>query len=263
MFDNTNEIIGDSAITLSQTPLSFNPAVFDMIRNLSEIILLPIGGMVLTYVLTYELIQMITEKNNMADFDTFNLYKWVFKTWIAVFIMANMFDIIMAIFDLASSAINAAAGMVIGNLDLGSPAMMAQLEILLEDAGLGELLGLFFQSFLVGFIMNIISVIIFIVVVGRMMEIYITISLAPIPLATLVNREWSSMGNNYLKALFAVAFQGFLMMVCLAIYAVLIASVVTANSVNGALFQMLGYTALVCFMLLKTGGISKSIFNAH
>ena len=263
IFDDVNARVLDIAGTVGQTPESFNPGIFAMIRGLSETVILPIAGMVLTYVLVYELIQMITEKNNLQDFDTFNIYKWIFKTFIAVYIMTNVFNIVMAIFDVAQHVVNASAGFITGSLNLGDPAMMAALEGQLEALAWYELLAVFLQIMVIRWVMLAVSVVVFVIVVGRMIEIYLTISLAPIPFATMANREWSSMGFNYLKALFAVGFQGFLMMVCVAIYAVLIAGIATAGNINLALITILGYTVLLCFMLLKTGGLSKSIFGAH
>ena len=234
-----------------------------MIRNLSETVVLPIAGMVLTFVLCYELIQLIIEKNNLQDFDTFNIFKWIFKTFIAVFILTNTFNIVMGIFDLSQSVVNQSAGLIVGGTELGSPAMMAALESMLANTGIGGLIGILIQMQIVGLGMHIMGIIIFIVVWGRMLEIYLTISIAPIPLSTMVNREWSSVGNNYLKALLAVAFQGFLIMVCVAIYAVLIGNLPNAENIHIAIWMVVGYTALLCFILLKTGGIAKSIFSAH
>jgi hypothetical protein len=219
--------------------------------------------MILTFVLCYELIQLIIEKNNLADFDTFNIFKWIFKTFIAVFILTNTFNIVMAVFDMAQQVINASAALITGSTDLGSPEMMAALEATMENMGIGELMGVWLQIQLIALCMFVMSIVIFIVVVGRMLEIYLTVSVAPIPLSTMVNREWSSVGNNYLKALLAVAFQGFLIMVCVAIYAVLVGSIATAPNIHIAIWTVVGYTALLCFMLLKTGGLAKSIFSAH
>jgi len=263
IFGYVNEQVSDIAVQVGQTPEGWNSGVFNMVRNLSETVVLPIAGMILTFVLCYELIQLIIEKNNLTDFDTFNIFKWIFKTFVAVFILTNTFNIVMAIFDMAQSVINSSAGLITGSTDLGSPEMMAALEATMADMGIGELMGVWLQIQLIGFAMFIMSVVIFIVVIGRMLEIYLTVSVAPIPLSTMVNREWSSMGNNYLKALFAVAFQGFLIMVCVAIYAVLVGSIATAANIHVAIWTVVGYTALLCFMLLKTGGLAKSIFSAH
>ena len=261
IFDSVNTQVGDIAYQVGQTPAGWNAGVFTMIQNLSETVVLPIAGMILTFVLCYELIQLIIEKNNLTDFDTFNIFKWIFKTFIAVFILTNTFNIVMAIFDLAQYVVNASAGLITGDLELGSPAMMAALEAQIYDMGIGELLGVWLQIQLIALCMNIMAIVIFIVVVGRMMEIYLTVSVAPIPLSTMINREWGSLGNNYLKALFAVAFQGFLIMVCVAIYSVLVANIALADNIHIAILTVVAYTALLCFMLLKTGGLAKTIFN--
>jgi len=262
IFGYVNDQVAEIAVQVGQTPEGWNSGVFNMVRNLSETVVLPIAGMILTFVLCYELIQLIIEKNNLADFDTFNIFKWIFKTFVAVFILTNTFNIVMAIFDMAQNVINSSAGLITGSTDLGSPEMMTALEAAMEGMEIGELMGLWLQIQLIQLCMFIMSIVIFIVVVGRMLEIYLTVSIAPIPLSTMVNREWSGMGNNYLKALFAVAFQGFLIMVCVAIYAVLVDSIDAAANIHIAIWTVVGYTALLCFMLLKTGGIAKSIFNA-
>ena len=262
IFGYVNDQVADIAVQVGQTPEGWNSGVFAMVRDLSETVVLPIAGMILTFVLCHELIQLIIEKNNLQDFDTFNIYKWIFKTFVAVYILTNTFNIVMAIFDMAQSVINASAGLITGSTDLGSPEMMAALEATLEYMGIGELIGVWLQIQLIGFAMFIMSIIIFIVVVGRMLEIYLTVSVAPIPLSTMVNREWSGVGNNYLKALLAVAFQGFLIMVCVAIYAVLVGSIAEADNIHVAIWTVVGYTTLLCFMLLKSGGLAKTVFSA-
>jgi hypothetical protein len=253
----------DIAVQVGQTPAGWNAGVFNMVRTLSETIIIPIAGMILTFVMCYELIQMIIDKNNLGNFDTFNLYKWIFKTFVAVFILTNTFNIVMGIFELSQSVITQSAGLITGSLELGSPEMMAALEAMLQDMGVGELLGLFLEIQVVGLCMSAMAIVIFIIVWGRMIEIYIVISIAPIPLSTMVNREWGSMGNNYLKSLLALGFQGFLIMVCVAIYSFLVADIATAGNIHAAVWRVLGYTALLCFILLKTGSISKSVFGAH
>ena len=253
IFGYVNDQVADITVQVGQTPAGWNAGVFAMIRNLSETVVLPIAGMILTFVLCYELIQLILEKNNLQDFDTFNIFKWIFKTFIAVFILTNTFNIVMAVFDMAQSVINASAGLITGSTNLGNADMMTALEATMQGMGIGELMGVWLQIQLIGFAMFIMSIIIFIVVVGRMLEIYLIVSVAPIPLSTMVNREWSSVGNNYLKALLAVAFQGFLIIVCVAIYAVLVGSIANAANIHVAIWTVVAYTALLSFMLLKTG----------
>ena len=261
LFTYVNGQIGTIATDVGQTPGAWNPGVFTMIRNLSDTAVIPIAGMILTFVLCYELIQMIIEKNNMHDFDTFNLYKWIFKTFVAVFILTHTFDIVMGVFDLAQNVVNQSAGVITGSLSLD--ATLADLLPQLEAMSVWELMGLWLETNIVGLCLRIMSIAIFIIIWGRMIEIYLTVSVAPIPFSTMVNREWGQIGNNYLKSLFAVAFQGFLIMACVGIYAVLVQSIAAADSIHGAIWGTAGYTTLLCFALFKTGSLSKSVFSAH
>ena len=263
MFGMVNDQVTDIAVQVGQTPQGWNAGVFGMVRTLSETVVLPIAGIILTFVMCYELISMIIERNNMSDFDTFIIYKWIFKTFVAVFILTNTFNIVMGVFDLAQTVANESAGFITGSLELGSDTMMDEILVQLEAMEIGELLGLFLETQIVKICMGIMSVFIFIVVWGRMMEIYVVISLAPIPLSTMANREWGQMGNNYLKGLFALGFQGFLIMVCVAMYAVLVSMIATVDNIHGQIWTVAGYTALLCYMLLKTGSISKSVFASH
>ena len=262
LFDTVNTRVGEISVQVGTTPAAWNAGVFSLIRQLSETVILPIAGLILTFVATYELIQMILEKNNMHEFDVANIYKWVFKTTCAILILSNTFNIVMAVFDVSQSVIASAAGIVTGATNI-TPDMLADLEMTLETMELGSLLGLFLQSFLIKFTMLVLNIFIFVIVYGRMIEIYLLTSLAPIPVATLSNRELGTMGQNYLRSLFAVGFQGMLILVCVAIYAVLIQGIATSGDPIGAIWGCIGYTVLLCFMLMKTGTISKSIFSAH
>ena len=262
LFDTVNTRVGEISVQVGTTPAAWNAGVFSLIRQLSETVILPIAGLILTFVATYELIQMILEKNNMHEFDVANIYKWVFKTTCAILILSNTFNIVMAVFDVSQSVIASAAGIVTGATNI-TPDMLADLEMTLEAMELGPLLGLFLQSFLIKLTMLALNIFIFVIVYGRMIEIYLLTSLAPIPVATLSNRELGTMGQNYLRSLFAVGFQGMLILVCVAIYAVLIQGIATSGDPIGAIWGCIGYTVLLCFMLMKTGTISKSIFSAH
>lgn len=263
IFESVNQQVGDVAAQVGQTPQGWNSGVFSMIQTLSETVVLPIAGMILTFVLCYELITMIIEKNNMADFDTFNIYKWIFKTFVAVYILSNAFTIVMGIFELAQTVVNGSAGIISGSLDVGTAGAVADLQAQLEAMGMWELIGLWLEMNIIDLCMSALSICIFIIVYGRMIEIYLTVSVAPIPLSTMANKEWGQMGNNYIKALFALGFQGFLIMICIAIYSVLIQGIGSAASVHAAIWGIAGYTVLLCFTLFKTGGLSKSLFGAH
>lgn len=262
LFDTVNSRVGEIAVQVGTTPAAWNAGVFSLIRQLSETVILPIAGLILTFVATYELIQMILEKNNMHEFDVANIYKWVFKTACAILILSNTFNIVMAVFDVSQSVIADAAGLIQGSTDI-TPDMLTELETTLEGMDLGPLLGLWLQSSVIGLTMQIMGIIIFVLVYGRMIEIYLMTSLAPLPVATLSNRELGGTGQNYLKSLFAVGFQGMLILVCVAIYAVLIQGIATGGDPIGAIWGTVGYTVLLCFMLFKTGGIAQRIFGAH
>ena len=262
LFDTVNVRVGEIAVQVGTTPAAWHAGVFSLIRQLSETVVLPVAGLILTFVATYELIQMILEKNNMHEFDVANIYKWMFKTACAILILSNTFAIVNAVFDVSQSVIAQSAGLIQGSTDI-TPNMLAGLQATLEGMELGPLLGLFMQSLIIGFTMDALGIVIFVLVYGRMLEIYMLTSLAPIPVATLSNRELGSMGQNYLKSLFAVGFQGLLILICVAIYAVLIQGIATGGDPIGAVWGTIGYTVLLCFMLFKTGSISKSIFGAH
>ena len=262
LFDTVNARVGEIAVQVGTTPAAWNAGVFSLIRQLSETVILPIAGLVLTFVATYELIQMLLEKNNMHEVDVANLYKWMFKTACAVLILSNTFNIVMAVFDVSQSVISRSAGLIQGSTAV-SPDMLNNLQTTLEGMDLGPLLGLWLQSSVIGLTMQALGIIIFVLVYGRMIEIYLLTSLAPIPVATLSNREVGGMGQNYLKSLFAVGFQGMLILVCVGIYAVLVQNIAAGGDPIGAIWGTVGYTVLLCFMLFKTGTIARSIFGAH
>jgi len=262
LFDTVNTRVGEIAVQVGTTPAAWNAGVFSLIRQISETVILPIAGLILTFVATYELIQMLIDRNNLHDIDTWIFFKWIFKTAAAILILSNTFNMVNAVFDVSQNVIARSAGIIQGSTDI-TPGMLDTLEATLETMELGPLLGLFMQSMLIGLTMNALSIVIFVLVYGRMLEIYMLTSLAPIPVATLSNREMGSMGQNYLKSLFAVGFQGLLILLCVGIYGVLVQGISTSGDPIGAIWGCVGYTVLLCFMLFKTGSISKSIFGAH
>ena len=262
LFDTVNTRVGEIAVQVGTTPAAWNAGVFSLIRQISETVILPIAGLILTFVATYELIQMLIDRNNLHDIDTWLFFKWIFKTAAAILLLSNTFNIVNAVLDVSQSVIARSAGVIQGSTDI-TPDMLATLEATLETMELGSLLGLFMQTMLIGLTMKALSIIIFVLVYGRMLEIYMLTSLAPIPVATLSNREVGQMGQNYLKSLFAVGFQGLLILLCVGIYGVLVQGISTSGDPIGAIWGCVGYTVLLCFMLFKTGSISKSIFGAH
>ena len=263
LFDSINTRVADVASTVGKTPQAWNGSIFTMIRNLSENVVVPIAGIILTFVMCLELIQLLIDRNNMHDFETFIFFKWIIKTFAAVTIVTNTWNIVMGVFDLAQHVVNEAAGVIIGDTALDVASLMTNMEAELNAMDIGPLFGLWFQSSLMGIIAWALSICIFIIVYGRMIEIYMVTSIAPIPMATMANREWGQMGQNYLRSLFALGFQAFLIMVCVGIYAVLIKSISIGSDVTAALWTCLGYTVLLCFTLFKSSSVAKSIFNAH
>ena len=263
LFDRVNQQVGDIAVQVGTTPAAWNSGVFNMIRSLSDNVILPIAGVILAIVMTMELLQMVVEKNNMHDFETWIFFKWIFKTFCAVLIVTNTWDIIMGVFDVAQSVVNSAAGIISSDANIEITGIITDLEVRLMEMELGELLGMWFQSLFVGVTMSALTVCIFIIVYGRMVEIYLVTSVAPIPMATMTNHEWGQMGQNYLRSLFALGFQAFLIIVCVAIYAVLVQSISVEGDLNSAIWTCIGYTVLLCFTLFKSDSVAKGIFGAH
>ena len=262
MFDSVNQQVGQIAGDVGTTPANFSPAVFSMIRNISESVILPIAGMVLTFIACYELIQMLIEHNNLANFETWTFFKWVFKTFLAVTLISTTFNITMAVFDVAQQVISRSGGLISGSTSV-SDATLTAMQATLEGMDLGPLLGLYLQTFVVQVTMLALSAIIFVIVYGRMVEIYLMVSLAPIPFATFGNHEQSHTGQNYLRSLFALGFQCFLIMICVGIYAVLIQNLSFSDNIISSIWGVLGYTVLLAFTLFKTGSLAKSVFAAH
>lgn len=263
LFDNVNRQVAGIADNVGATPQAWNGGVFGMIRNLSDNVILPIAGVILALVATLELIQMIVDRNNMHDMDTFMLAKWVFKTACAVVIVTNTWNIVMAVFDVAQSVVSRASGLVIADTDIRIDSVIVGLEAKLAEMELGALFGLWVQSMFVGFTMWALAICIFIITYGRMIEIYLVTSVAPIPMATMANREWGQMGQNYLRSLFALGFQAFLIIICVAIYAILVRGIAVESDVSTAIWTCMGYTVLLCFTLFKTSSLARSIFHAH
>jgi hypothetical protein len=263
MFTDVNQKTGEIASQVGQTPQGWNGSIFSMIRSLSNSVIIPIAGMIITFILCYELISMVTSANNMHDVDTFMFFKYFFKMWVAVWIVSHTFDMVMAIFDVGQHVVNSAAGVIGGSTAIDISSLVGQMSTTMQTMEMGELVLLALETLLVSFGMKVMSVIITVVLYGRMIEIYLYSSVAAIPFATMSNREWGQIGNNYLRGLLALAFQGFFIMVCVAIYAVLVSTMQISDNMHSALFGIAAYTVMLCFALLKTGSLSKSVFNAH
>jgi len=263
MFDHVNQKVGEISTQVGTTPQAWNSGVFSMVQNLSETVIVPIAGVILAFVMTLELIQLITDKNNLHDVDTWMFFKWIFKTACAILIVTNTWNIVMGVFDVAQSVVNNAAGVIISDASIDISSVVTDMEARLMEMDLGPLFGLWFQSLFVGITMWALTICIFIIVYGRMVEIYLVTSVAPIPMATMLNREWGQMGQNYLRSLFALGFQAFLIIICVGIYAVLVQNIALESDISAAIWTCMGYTVLLCFTLFKTGSLAKSVFNAH
>ena len=263
MFGDVNEKVGTIAAEVGQTPQGWNASIFSMIQTLSENVIIPLAGLVITYVLCVELISMVTEKNNMHDVDTFMFFKWFFKAWVAVYLVTHTFDITMVVFDVAQRVVSGAAGVIGGNTNIDVTAALSSMQDGLNDMEIPELLLLVMETSRVSLCMKIMSVLITVILYGRMIEIYLYCSVSHIPFATMINREWGQIGSNYLKFLFALGFQGFLIMICVGIYAVLVNTLTVADNLHSAIFSIAAYTVILCFSLFKTGALAKSIFHAY
>ena len=263
MFTDVNEKTGEIATQVGMTPQGWNSSIYNMVQSLSNSVIVPIAGIIITMVLCYELISMLTERNNLHDVDTWMFFKYFFKMWVAVFLVSNTWTITMAVFDVGQSVVNSAAGTISGSTAIDISSFTSTISTMMESMELGELFVLMLETFILSFCMKVMSVLIMVIMFGRMIEIYLYTSVAPIPFATMSNREWGQMGTNYFRGLFALAFQAFLMMVCVGIYAALVASIELTDNVHSALFGVAAYTIILCFSLLKTGSLSKQIFNTH
>lgn len=264
LFDSVNGQVADISAQVGATPQAWNAAIYNMIRSLSENVIIPIAGVILAFVMTLELIQMVSDKNNMhGDVDTWMFFKWIFKTACAVLIVTNTWNIVMGVFDVGQSVVNSAAGVISSDASIDISSVVVDLEQRLMEMDIGPLIGLWFQSLFVGICTWALTICIFIITYGRMIEIYLVTSIAPIPMATMVNKDGGNMGQNYLRSLFALAFQAFLIIVCVAIYAALVENTAIDTDVSKAIWTCMGYTVLLCFTLFKTGSMAKSIFSAH
>ena len=263
MFDSVNEKVGDIASQVGATPQAWNANIFNMIQSLSQNVVLPVAGVILAFVMTLELVQILMDKNNFHDIETAVFFRWIFKTACAILIVTNTWDIVMGLFDVAQGVVNQASGVIVGDTSIDLAAVLPDMEARLQAMELGPLLGLWVQSLIVGITMWALTICIFIITYGRMLEIYLVTSMAPIPMAAMLGREWGGMGQNYLKSLFALGFQAFLIMVCVAIYAVLVQGIAASADISAAIWTCMGYTVLLCFTLFKTGSLSKILFAAH
>lgn len=263
IFDDANAATGDIASHVGLTPSQWNGSIFTMIQNLSKNVVIPIAGLIITFVLCYELITMITEKNNMHDIDTFIFFKYVFKACVAVMLLSHTFEITMAIFDVGQWLVNQAAISITNDTYVDVTSIYIQFRDSLDAMGTGELIALMLEAAVVSLAVKAIAILVSVVLINRMIEIYLYCSVAPIPFATMTNREWGNIGTNYIRSLLSLAFQGLFIMVIVGIYSALVKDILIVSDLHSMLMRIGMYSIVLCLTLFKTSSISKSIFNAH
>ena len=261
MFLDINDKVGAVATDVGKTPMGWNGDVFAFIKSINDSVIIPIAGLIITAVLCIELINMVMQKNNMHDTDTFEFFKYIIKMWISVWLVSHAFEFSMAVFDVAQHMVNKAAGVINTSATVSGDQIVAMMDTL-KEKGLGELVMILFETSLIKVAIQVISVVIMLVVYGRMFEIYVYSSVSAIPFATMGNKEWGQIGTNYIKGLFALGLQGLFLMVCLGIYAVLVKTI-KITDIHTSTMTILGYAVLLGLMMLKSGTLAKSVLNAH
>lgn len=261
MFIDINDKVGAVATDIGKTPMGWKSEVFNFIKSINDSVIIPIAGLIITAVLCIELINMVMQKNNMHDTDTFEFFKYMIKMWIAVWLVSHAFTFSMAVFDVAQHLVNQAAGVINTSATVSGDQIVQMVEGL-KDKGLGELVMILFETSLVKVAIQVMSVVIMLVVYGRMFEIYVYCSVSAIPFATMGNKEWGQIGTNYIKGLFAIGLQGLFLIICLGIYAVLVKTI-KITDIHASTFMILGYALLLGLMMLKSGTLAKSVLNAH
>lgn len=261
MFIDINDKVGSVATDIGKTPMGWNSEVFNFIKSINDSVIIPIAGLIITAVLCIELINMVMQKNNMHDTDTFEFFKYMIKMWIAVWLVSHAFTFSMAVFDVAQHLVNQAAGVINTSATVSGDQIVQMVEGL-KDKGLGELVMILFETSLVKVAIQVMSVVIMLVVYGRMFEIYVYASVSAIPFATMGNKEWGQIGTNYIKGLFAIGLQGLFLIICLGIYAVLVKTI-KITDIHASTFMILGYALLLGLMMLRSGTLAKSVLNAH
>ncbi|MGR5846593.1 VirB6/TrbL-like conjugal transfer protein, CD1112 family [Streptococcus pneumoniae] len=261
MFIDINDQVGSIAKDVGKTPMGWNSDVFSFIKNINDNVIIPIAGLIITSVLCIELINMVMQRNNMHDTDTFEFFKYIIKMWVAVWLASHAFTFSMAVFDVAQHLVNQAAGVINTSATVSSDQIVSMVDGL-KSKELGELVMILLETSLVKVAIQVMSIIIMLVVYGRMFEIYVYCSVSAIPFATMGNKEWGQIGTNYIKGLFAIGLQGLFLMICLGIYSVLVKTI-KITDIHASIFMVLGYAILLGLMMLKSGTLAKSILNAH
>lgn len=262
MFRSVNESVTDIGMDVAKTPQEWNGDIFEVVRGLSETVIIPIAGLIISAVLCYELIQLIIDKNNLNDSGTYIFFKWIFKACIGIYFVSHVFDITLAIFDVGRHVVNSATSFIGSNTAIDSATMLAQAQTAMESMGISELLVLMLITSILRLVMLAVSLLVTVMLTMRMIQVYLYCSVAPIPFSTMVNRDWGSTGTNYIKGLLALAFQGFFIMLCIGIYAKLVQSIDFSGDLQMQLLKVVGLAVTLIMALFKTGSISKSIFGA-
>ena len=261
MLVDINDKVSTVAGEVGKTPSSWNSEVFTFIKSINTNVVLPIAAIILTAILCIELIQVVMRKNSMHDTDTFEFFKYIIKMWIAVWLVSHAFDFSMAVFDVAQSMIGKAAGVVGTSANITPGNFDAMVEAL-KTKELGTLIGIALETGLVKLSLTILSILITVILYGRMIEIYIYCSVAAIPFSTMGNKEWSNIGTNYIKTLFALGLQGLFILIFFGIYAVLVKTV-NFTDIHTSILQVLAYGLILGVMMMKSGSIAKAILNSH
>jgi len=261
MLIDINEKVGTVAGEVGKTPSSWNSEVFTFIKSINTNVVLPIAAIILTAILCIELIQVVLQKNTMHDTDSFEFFKYIIKMWIAVWLVSHAFKFSMAVFDVAQEMVGKAAGVVGNSANITSGNFDAMVDAL-KTKELGILIGIALETGLVKFSLTALSVLITVILYGRMIEIYIYCSIAAIPFSTMGNKEWGSIGTNYIKSLFALGLQGLFILIFFGIYAVLVKTV-NFTDMHTSILQVLAYGLILGIMMMKSGSIAKAILNSH
>ena len=257
MFIDINDKVGAIATDIGKTPMGWNSDVFAFIKSINDNVIIPIAGLIITAVLCIELINMVMQKNNMHDTDTFEFFKYIIKMWIAVWLVSNAFTFSMAVFDVAQNLVNQAAGVINTSAVISGEEIVQMVEGL-KDKGLGELVMILFETSIVKMAIQAMSIVIMLVVYGRMFEIYVYCSVSAIPFATMGNREWGQIGTNYIKGLFAIGLQGLFLIICLGIYAVLVKTI-NITDIHASTFMILGYEFFYTTVSKSNTGIATEV----
>lgn len=274
---NSDSIVGDA---LTTTPNAYEGGdIFLIIDNICDNIVAPIGGMILVIILLYELISVVIGGNNFREFDTSIFFKWIFKCLCGVILISHTSDIIIGVFSMGSGITKDALELAVtGDVITEEIATIAgDIQTMLTTQCEGEwgILVTFLLFSLIMWIAVVASlVIVMLVIISRMIEAFMYISIAPIPMSTFMNKEWGTIGNNWLRNLLAIAFQGVFIVVAIALFqtmfTVTLQGMLEVDLTDGASIDLyfnmilcIVWAIALCFTVFRSSSVSKSVFNAH